>query len=180
MIDLSTRCIATLEPRSWAGQPFAIWTEHWPIILDATTGCWIWTGTLDPLGYGRWTLCDGNQGKLAHRVVYEAVIGPIPPGLDLDHLCRVRRCVGPTHLEPVTTAENVLRGEGFSARNKRKTHCSRGHELSGDNVKMISTPKSRNTRRCMACARFYALAYYHKTGWTEIRRRRRARRGDES
>jgi len=161
-------------------EAFILTSEQWPIVIDVASGCWLWTGTVRPDGYGLSMARHEVEGKLAHRLVYEAIIGPIPPGLDLDHLCRVRRCVGPTHLEPVTTAENVLRGEGFSARNKRKTHCSRGHELSGNNMKMISTPKSQNTRRCMACARFYALAYYHKTGWTEIRRRRRARRGDES
>src|SRR3990167_5623746 len=86
--------------------------------------CWLWKGA-DTQGYGHFK----TKGKylLAHRFAYETIVGLIPAGLTLDHLCRQRACVNPLHLEPVTRGENVLRGIGRSARNARKTHCIRGH-----------------------------------------------------
>lgn len=106
--------------------------------------CWQWLGKLDN-GYGRFWL----QGKLklAHRIAWEQVNGPVPDKKHLDHLCRNRGCVNPDHLEPVTIGENVLRGEGYSAINARKTHCKNGHELSGDNLYNIK----RGGRTCGIC-----------------------------
>lgn len=75
-------------------------------------GCWLWTGTIAPNGYGYFAIKGRSQQ--AHRVAYELLVGPIPDGLDLDHLCRVRACVNPDHLEPVTRSENNRRG--FEAR----------------------------------------------------------------
>src|SRR5436190_23461888 len=72
------------------------------------SGCWIFTGNSDQNGYGM-TCLNGKMGR-AHRLIYEFLVGPIPPGLTLDHLCRVRRCVNPRHVEPVTLRENILRG----------------------------------------------------------------------
>lgn len=75
---------------------------------DSADECWTWTGyTEAKSGYGR--LSFGGARSYAHRVAYELAVGPIPEGLDLDHLCRVRNCVNPTHLEPVTRGENVRR-----------------------------------------------------------------------
>lgn len=74
--------------------------------VDAN-GCWLWQAAPDAAGYGRISI--GNQVRYAHRVSYETFIGPIPDGLTIDHLCRIRRCINPTHLEPVTLAENVRR-----------------------------------------------------------------------
>lgn len=85
----------------------------------------------------------------AHRVVYEELVGPIPDGLMLDHLCRVRHCVNPEHLEPVTNRENVLRGEGHSAKAARATHCLKGHPYAGENLRILSN----GWRRCRACHR---------------------------
>lgn len=80
----------------------AVWSEAlW--IVDLATGCWLWQGTLDPLGYGRF------GRKLAHRCGYERHIGPIPAGLVLDHLCVNPPCVNPAHLEPVTQSVNMQR-----------------------------------------------------------------------
>jgi hypothetical protein len=108
------------------------------------SGCWFWEGSTHAAGYG----CYG--ARLAHRLSYEAFIGPIPDGLTLDHLCRNRRCVNPRHLEPVTIAENVLRGESLPARNARKTHCPKGHPYDESNTYI--SPRT-GWRQCRACQR---------------------------
>lgn len=106
--------------------------------------CWVWQAGRFDNGYGAFGVNRVNRG--AHRVAYEWLVGPIPAGMTLDHLCRVRHCVNPAHLEPVSRGENVLRGEGRSAENARKTHCKRGHPLSGDNVRL-----SGGGRTCRTC-----------------------------
>lgn len=106
--------------------------------------CWLWTGTINQGGYGRFTL-DGHM-VVAHRVGFLLAGLTIPDGFDLDHLCRVRSCVFPGHLEPVTPRENVLRGEGFAAEYARRTHCPSGHEYAAANVYLY-----RGKRYCRAC-----------------------------
>lgn len=120
-------------------------------------GCWTWTDKLHG-GYGRFHL--GNRyGKsvriMAHRFAYEITRGPVPIGLDLDHLCRNRACSNPSHLEPVTRRENILRGEAPPVLNGRKTHCKRGHELVGHNV----IHRSDGYRECRTCARMHLRAH---------------------
>lgn len=88
-------------------------------IEHADSGCWVWTGSISTTGYGRY------KNYQAHRVTYELWVGPIPEGLQIDHLCRNTRCVNPEHLEPVTPAVNVQRGWDAN----RRTHCKRGHDL---------------------------------------------------
>ena len=129
-----------------------IWTKSVPV---PWSGCWLWDGRINKAGYGILQL--GNQ-DLAHRVSYEAFESKIPNGLTLDHLCRVRCCVNPDHLEMTTMRENTLRGESFSAKNARKDYCSNGHPLSGNNLKI--GPSGR--RCCRACWRARSRAYQIK------------------
>lgn len=112
----------------------------------AESGCWIWTGALDRRdGYGRFY--DGVSNVAAYAFAYEFENGPVPSGMVLDHLCRERRCVNPTHLRIVTNAENVLAGTGVTARNAVATHCKKGHELSGSNLYV----RPDGYRTCRTC-----------------------------
>lgn len=113
----------------------------------ADTHCWIWQLARNGAGYGKCKV-DGKNA-CAHRVYYELLVGPIPQGLTLDHLCRNPACVNPGHLEPVTTRENILRGVGLSAQNARKTHCKHGHPFDAKNTRI--TPEG--FRACRACER---------------------------
>jgi hypothetical protein len=120
----------------------------------AESGCWEWQGDRNHAGYGKvvtvWKYKDRKQKtKIAHRLVYEALVGPIPAGLVIDHLCRNTRCVNPSHLEPVTNKENILRGVSFSAKNARKDTCPWGHPMTEDNV--YCPPKHPTHRTCRAC-----------------------------
>lgn len=105
------------------------------------SGCWLWTRAKKENGYG--VVWDGSRTRYVHRVSYELFVGPIPDGLTIDHLCRVRSCLNPQHLEPVTAGENTLRGDSPAAVNARKTHCPRGHAFDHLNVD--------GQRRCYQC-----------------------------
>jgi HNH endonuclease len=107
---------------------------HRHLTLDEDTGCWIWGGAFDLNGYG-YIRVDGRRWK-AHRLSYTLYITDIPEGLDLDHLCRNRACINPEHLEPVTRAENLLRGEHPNYIRHRNRTCIRGHVVAGDNVSL--------------------------------------------
>lgn len=124
------------------GIPLAAWDD----VLKDETGCWLWQRQLTR-GYGRIWIDGENIG--VHVYFYRCLAGDIPEGLVLDHLCRVRNCVNPEHLEPVPNGENVLRGEGLSAQNARKTHCNHGHEFSPANTGR----DKRGDRVCLTCKR---------------------------
>lgn len=113
--------------------------------------CWVWTGFCYQ-GYGR--LRYGNfKTRKAHRIIYELLKGPIPNGLEPDHLCKVRSCVNPDHIEPVTRIENLNRSATLGVVNRAKTHCPRGHEYTPQNT------YSRFGRRyCKTCQGYKVLA----------------------
>lgn len=120
-------------------------------------GCWLWTRSVCMSGYGRVQVAGKLQG--AHRAASSLANGAIPDGLQLDHLCRVRCCINPDHLELVTAAENTRRGIGVGAamvaRQKSKTHCPIGHPYSEENTRI-----HRGGRRCMECDRRKARERY--------------------
>ena len=125
------------------------------VVCDVATRCWTWTGFRRG-GYGRiMAPRPARRCSQVHRVTYEHLVGPIPPGLDLDHLCRNRSCCNPDHLEPVTRSVNILRAGPYrkarefwadSPPRRKQTHCRLGHPLH-------TTPKG--TRRCLICRRLW-------------------------
>lgn len=119
--------------------------------------CWQWLRGTDGDGYGFFHSKPGTKtSQRTHRVAYELCVGPIPEGMELDHLCRNPGCVNPAHLEPVTGAENTRRGIPFYKRhNKVKTHCLRGHEYTPENTGLQPPMKPGQSvkRYCITCKR---------------------------
>jgi hypothetical protein len=117
-------------------------------ILIDPAGHWVWMRPLTNQGYGGCSIAQNQRSAgLAHRLSYETFIGPIPEGLTVDHLCRVRSCVNPAHLEAVTAKENTLRGRGITATNIAKTHCTKGHPFDDANTIV----NRRGHRKCRLC-----------------------------
>jgi hypothetical protein len=131
-----SRWTLTVENRFWSK-------------IDRAGSCWVWTGTLHKCGYG--VLVVTRKAVLAHVFAFRMLIGAVPPGLQIDHLCRNRRCVNPAHMEAVTQAENIRRGIGPSAIFARATHCIAGHEFIQANTYRVKTARGNNARRCRAC-----------------------------
>lgn len=129
---------ADVKPRIPNGTP---WRDR---VVESETGCLVWQGSLDRYGYGQWSWGYSHLGtSKAHRVVYELERGPIPEGLQIDHLCRNCACVNPDHLEPVTNAENQRRAA------LARTHCKHGHEFSPENT----FRQANGARGCIKCRR---------------------------
>lgn len=133
--------------------PQHFWSK---VCINSVTGCWEWTAGTRRRGYGRFG-SKANQ-RASHRVAYEALVAPIPEGLQLDHLCRVPGCVNPAHLEPVTGPENTKRGAearaaaGEKLRRAKKTHCKNGHEYTPENT--YFSPRAER-RVCRTCQRLF-------------------------
>jgi hypothetical protein len=108
-------------------------------------GCWLWTGKQSGPGYGGISVL--GRKRYVHRVAHELFLGPIPSGFQVDHLCRVRLCFCPDHLEAVTQAENNARSESLTARFARQTHCKYGHPFNERNTRRTK----QGARVCRAC-----------------------------
>lgn len=127
------------------------------------SGCWLWTAKIGRDGYGRFYLA--RRWLMAHRFAHELLVGPIPEGHDVDHLCRTRLCVRPQHLEAVTHAENMRRTPYLAAR-VAQTECIHGHAYTPENT-------GRDSRGCRYCKRCHSLT-------ANVRRNERRRQAKES
>ena len=159
--------IELLDPRL----PVRFWAKIYVVQYTGVEGqCWEWRAARNRGGYGQTN--RRSQPREAHRRSWEALVGPVPDGYQLDHLCRNRACVRPAHLEPVTRRENVRRGISPPALNARKTHCKQGHRLSGANLSITSS----GNRECKMCRRKWNrrnMRRYRARKLIEDRRRRR-------
>lgn len=135
------------------------------VIPEPMSGCWLWTGAITADGYGRFY---DKRTHSAHRYSYQKLVGEIPQGLHVDHKCRQRSCVNPDHLEPVTQAENTRRGIGAQRTREfcaKITHCKRGHELSGKNLRLQNLRQNGKvyvSRACKICYNALKMEKYYK------------------
>jgi len=125
--------------------------RFWAKVEVGEAGCWLWMSYVDPSGYARFFL--GGKSRYGHVLAYAELVGPVAGGLDLDHLCRVRACVNPAHLEPVTRSVNISRGtahlslHALNFERMSRTHCPQGHPYEGANLIL----KRSGARACRAC-----------------------------
>lgn len=154
-------------------------TRFWTKVQKTET-CWLWTGGRSTTGYGHLYLRTVNGRNVtvkAHRFAYELLVGPIPEGLELDHVrargCRHRHCVRPDHLEIVTPHENTLRGDSPAARHARQTACVRGHPFTEENTWLSASGR----RGCRTCNR--ERQAQHRAAMTAEQRERKVRLGRE-
>lgn len=121
--------------------------------VDRSGDCWVWTASLvQGSGYGQFRV--GDKVRKAHVVAYEMMVGPVPDALTLDHVCRNRACVNPSHLEPVPLVENLARAPtNPTTINAMKTHCIHGHEFTPENTEYRRRRGGRIYRRCRECGR---------------------------
>lgn len=137
--------------------------------------CLEWVGHRTQEGYGRFSskgLVAFGRNHTAHHIAYELLVGPIPEGLVVDHLCRNRACVSVHHLRATSNKENTLSGNSPFAKNSRKTHCKWGHPLTEANVYHWRGLG----RHCRTCQRRRMRAYYQRHHQWILQRLRQARR----
>lgn len=137
--------------------PDRFWSK---VIPEPNSGCWLWLGAGSG-GYGH-TWAVGGRKWLAHRLAFEVLVGPVPKGLDLDHLCRNRGCCNPAHLEPVTHRENARRG----LHGALITRCPSGHAYDDENTYV----GPNGARKCRRCGREKAVARYQSKRATQEQR----------
>lgn len=119
--------------------------------------CWEWTASKGGSGYGHF-FPTRKKLVVAHKWAYEQMVGPVPEGLQLDHLCRNTSCVNPYHLDPVPAKVNGHRSDSWAGVNSRKTHCPEEHPYTGDNLLI----NEKGARVCLTCKRARWRAYYHR------------------
>lgn len=141
----------TRDRSTWTAPMRSASTLEWAFARIEIGDCWVWRGPLDPYGYGRAKRARTDKYRRAHRLIYELLVGAIPDGLTVDHLCRVRACVNPDHMELVTHVENNRRGFSVSAQAARQARCLRGHEFTPENT--YRPRGAPGTRVCRACQR---------------------------
>ena len=135
-------------PNQYTAHPVPTDIRFWSKV-EFTGTCWLWTAHKDRDGYGRFSLM--GRDIPAHRFGYEFFLGPVPEGLQLDHIkerCASRHCVFYGHLDPVTSRENTMRGDGLAARFAAATQCIHGHPFAGENLRF-----EEGHRRCRECGR---------------------------
>lgn len=133
---------------------------------EPNSGCWLWTLSLKGGGYAQVGYGD-RTSVTAHKLAYQFKHGATPNGLELDHLCRVRCCINPDHLEPVTHRVNGVRGEGGrlqAIENLAKTHCKRGHPYADDNLYVARNSNGNPSRVCRACQAIAQQRYRRRAG----------------
>ena len=148
----------SVSPSLHTPEKSGVYLTHYASKFTIGDGCWLWNGAINRDGYGQVFDRSKRKNRGAHRVIYEQLRGAIPEGLELDHTCRVRACVNPDHLEPVSHRENTLRGQTLVAAYAARTHCKSGHPLSGENL----CNSSERFRRCLECARISNRASYRR------------------
>lgn len=143
--------------------PERFWNKTIP---EPMSGCWLWTGQIRKDGYPLFWDIDVRKMTRAYHWPFRVIHGPMPAGLDHDHLCRVRCCVNPAHLEAVTRSVNVRRGlapDRIASFNRNKTHCPAGHEYTPENTGIAKSSKTPNGYRfCRICDRAEQRRRYHR------------------
>lgn len=121
----------------------------WGRVIEEPSGCWVFTGYVNSAGYGR-LRDEHGRSRLAHVIAYELVVGVVPRGLKVGHVCGREACVNPAHLVAGTVREHTLRGDTIAARNAAKTHCPRGHAYDARNTYLYRSRRGRH-RMCRTC-----------------------------